>query len=224
MLMSKVSRRPAIKSALLLVVAIVAGSCSEHPQPANRPAKARGPSTVSQHQVAPPASITVYPDPLEAAFEILRLASDAFPQLPESILSILRTRGCAILQTSPTRAAQNVIHGDFFGESNLGWAVLCSSGGLSAILVFRDDFDADSEELARREDMGNLQHIGGGKIGYSREITAVDRNYIMRHYQADSGPEPPPIDHQGIDDAFLEKASAIHCWHQGKWLLLQGAD
>jgi len=46
----------------------------------------------------------------------------------------------------------------------------------------------------------------------------------MRHYRAYGGPEPPPIEHQGIDDAFLGKASITWYFHKGKWLRLQGAD
>ena len=38
----------------------------------------------------------------------------------------------------------------------------------------------------------------------------------MRHYDAYGGPKPPPIDHQGIDDAFVEKASVVHYFHRGK--------
>ena len=38
------------------------------------------------------------------------------------------------------------------------------------------------------------------------------------------GPKPPPIDHQGINDAFLEKASSVHYFHEGKWLRLTDAD
>jgi len=41
------------------------------------------------------------------------------------------------------------------------------------------------------------------------EISAVDRKFILRHYRAYGGPNPPPIDHNGIDDSFLEKASVI---------------
>ena len=35
---------------------------------------------------------------------------------------------------------------------------------------------------------------------------------------------PEPLDHDGINDAFLEKASAIHYLHRGKWTLLRGMD
>ena len=60
--------------------------------------------------------------------------------------------------------------------------------------------------------------------GYSREIRAVGLRLIMGHYRAYGGPEPPPIDHQGIDDAFLEKASTTWYYDGGRWLQLQGAD
>jgi hypothetical protein len=47
---------------------------------------------------------------------------------------------------------------------------------------------------------------------------------ILYDLRARCGPKPPPIDHLGIDDAFLEKASVVHYYYQGKWLQLTGAD
>ena len=35
---------------------------------------------------------------------------------------------------------------------------------------------------------------------------------------------PPPIDHQGINDAFLGKASVIEYFLKGKWLEFPGDD
>ena len=159
-----------------------------------------------------------------AAKAILSVPPDAFPQLPDTIISTLHSLGCTIPQPSASGPPRNVIRGDFFAPGQVGWAVLCGSGGFSSILVFRDDLDAHPEELARSEDKGYLQDVGNDKIEYSREITAVDRKFIMTHYRAYGGPEPPPIDHQGIDDAFLEKASVTYYWYEGKWLRLQGAD
>jgi len=69
-----------------------------------------------------------------------------------------------------------------------------------------------------------MQGLGGDRIGYSHGIAAVGREFIMDHYRAYGGPEPPPIDHQAIDDEFLGKASVTWYFHQGKWLRLQGAD
>jgi hypothetical protein len=46
----------------------------------------------------------------------------------------------------------------------------------------------------------------------------------MRHYDAYGSVKPPPIDHQGIDDAFAGKASVVLYFYRGKWLELTGAD
>jgi hypothetical protein len=46
----------------------------------------------------------------------------------------------------------------------------------------------------------------------------------IRHYDAYGGTKPPPIDHQGIDDAFLEEASVTWYFYGGRWLKLSGAD
>jgi hypothetical protein len=69
-----------------------------------------------------------------------------------------------------------------------------------------------------------MQGPDGKEPGYARQITAVGRDFIMRHYRGYGGPQPPPIDHHGIDDAFLEKASITWYFNNGKWLRLQGAD
>lgn len=158
----------------------------------------------------------------EAAGGIRRLSIDAFPELPQAVAGVLKARRCTIPQ--PSGAARNVIRGEFFEKGKTGWAVLCSVNGSTALLVFRNDGDANPETLITSEDRGYVQEIGNGRIEYSREITAVDRGFIMDHYRAYGGREPPPVDHQGIDDAFLGKASVTWYHHKGKWLRLQGAD
>lgn len=148
-----------------------------------------------------------------AAKQIRRLPPGAFPELPSTIAAVLRARGCLIPQPAPGGPPRNVIRGEFFVKGQPGWAVLCSAGGFSSILAFRSDADAHPEELAKSED----------KL-YPRDLSAVDRKFIMEHYRASGGPQPPPIDHQGIDDAFLEKASITYYWYAGKWHKLTGAD
>ncbi len=167
----------------------------------------------------------------EAAMgEIRRLPVEAFPELPAIVAGVLRARNCrvpqppALIGTAKPGAPRNVIHGEFFAKGEAGWAVLCSVNNSTALLAFRGDRDTNPDTVATSEDLGYLQGLNGNQIGYSREITAVGRDFIMRHYRAYGGPEPPPIDHQGIDDAFLEKASVTWYFYQGKWLRLQGAD
>ena len=57
-----------------------------------------------------------------------------------------------------------------------------------------------------------------------RRLIAVNLNFILARYEAYGGRKPPRIDHQGIDDGYLEKASYVLYYHRGKWLELQGAD
>ena len=92
-------------------------------------------------------------------------------------------------------------------------------------MVFWRGSTKSVSEVAKVPDRNFLQTITeGGRIGFSRMIEAVDRDYILKHYEAYRGPKPPPIEHQGIDDAFIEKASVVRYYYRGKWLELQGAD
>ena len=147
------------------------------------------------------------------------LKPSAFPDLPKAIAAVLDARNCAIPQPSPDDHARNVIRGEFFDKGATAWAVVCSRGGSSSILVFRGENDGHPAEIAKWPDENYFQDGH-----YSREITAADREFILNHYRAYGGPKPPPIDHQGIDDAFLEKASVTYYWHQGQWRKLTGAD
>jgi hypothetical protein len=156
--------------------------------------------------------------------KIHRLPPEAFPQLPGNVAKVLRRNGCTIPQPFGASAPANVIRGKFFDRTNAGWAVLCSDGATSRILVFRNDADPTPEELAKAEDKNYLQGLANDQMGYSRMISATGRKFIMDRYRAYGGPKPPAIDHNGIDDAFLDKASVVHYRHAGKWLELTGSD
>ena len=160
----------------------------------------------------------------KAAKEIRRLPPSAFPQLPAAVASELDRRRCTIPQAAGERGPHNVIQGGFTRKGQLGWAVLCSRDGESSILVFRGSSTEGVSELAKRPDTTWLQAVGDGKIGYSRMISPVDGPGIVGYQEAFGGPKPPPIDHQGIEDHFLGKASVIFYYYRGSWLELSGAD
>ncbi len=160
----------------------------------------------------------------EATGKIRRLPVGAFPELPPAVARVLRARNCRVPQPAQTGPSRNVMRGEFFAKGEAGWAVLCSANNSTVLLAFRNDRDANPDTVNTSDDQNYLQGLDGDNIGYAREITAADRDFIMRHYRAYGGPEPPPIDHQGIDDAFLEKASVTWYFYGGKWLRLQGAD
>jgi hypothetical protein len=159
-----------------------------------------------------------------AVGRIRRLRASAFPQLPPAVAGVLRARNCSVPQPTADGTPRNVIRGEFFAKGESGWAVLCSVNNSTMLLAFRNDRDTMPETLATSGDRANLESLDGDKIGYAREITAVGRDFILGHYRAYGGPVPPAINHQGIDDAFLGKASMTWYFHSGKWLRLQGAD
>lgn len=156
--------------------------------------------------------------------QIVRLPPVAFPMLPVAIARALQSRGCTIPQEMFSKMPNNVIKGQFSKRGQTDWAVLCSVSGTSSILVFRNGSVRNPAELAGSEDKNYLQGLGDGKIGFSRGIRSVGKDFILQHYQAYGGPMPPPIDHQGINDAFLEKASVVRYFFDGMWLQLTGSD
>ena len=160
----------------------------------------------------------------KAANEIRRLPPSAFPELPAVIRGELDRKRCTIPQADGYPKPHNVIHGSFIGKGQSDWAVLCSQGGESTILVFKGGSIESVSQLAKGPDKDLLQGVGEGKIGYSRMISPVNGGSIVRHYREYGGPKPPPIDHEGIEDAFVGKASVILYYYKGAWLRLTGAD
>ncbi len=160
----------------------------------------------------------------QAEREIKRLPPSAFTKLPVAVVKQLEAHGCAIPQVLDKPEPHNVIRGRFARKSQIDWAVLCSKKGNSSILVFPAKPNKCLTELATADDRSFLQKIGQGQIGYSRMITAVGWDYILEHYKRYGGPIPPPLDHEGINDAFVGKASVVrYCW-KARWFTLTGAD
>lgn len=154
----------------------------------------------------------------------VRLSPTAFPELPAGVVRVLLARGCTVPQLWGTKGPHNVVRGEFARRGQADWAVLCSRNRESALLVFwRGDADSVAEHPAV-PDLNFLQGVGNDEIGFSRVIGIARRDNILNHYREYGGPEPPPIDHDGIEDAFEGKASAILYYYKGKWLTLPGAD
>jgi hypothetical protein len=156
--------------------------------------------------------------------QILRLPPSAFPGLPTTILTELNRRGCLIPQVPAANQPHNVIRGEFAKPGQTDWAVLCSTGGVSSILVYWKGSATNPAQIAEMKDIDRLQDSGANGITYSRAIAPADRARILPYYEAYGGTKPARIDHQGINDAFVEKASVVHYFYQGKWLQLTGAD
>lgn len=154
---------------------------------------------------------------------IVRLAPSAFPHLPQAVREDAERRGCTIPQLSYPKEPHNVIEGEFTRSKQLDWAILCSRNRVSSILVYRGGTADDVAALAASEDRHYLQ-AARRFIYFSHQIGVASPKYIHAMNKEFDGGSLPPIDHDGINDAFVEKASSIKYWHQGKWWALQGAD
>jgi hypothetical protein len=104
--------------------------------------------------------------------------------------------------------------------------VLCSDGTTSQVFVFGAGGVGVIDSIAQEVDEHYMQEVEPGHMGYSRRITAIKPAAIRklgREFSDESDPVVQ-IDHDGIDDAFVEKASVIHYKRSGKWLVLPGSD
>ena len=188
----------------LVALVVVATVCSVHP----------GVSTVASGGQ----------DWQAADLKAVRLKPSAFGELPAAIQRDLVRRGCTVPQPYTATRPENVIKGRFTSSKQTDWAVLCSVRRTSTILVFRGGPPSAAVELAARPDIDSLQGIGNGTVGYSRALRIADRESIHRHYEQYGGSKPPPVDHDGIDDAFIEKGSSVWYWYHGRWLQLTGSN
>jgi hypothetical protein len=163
----------------------------------------------------------------------VRLEPSRFPALPATVRQDLERRGCRIPQgssmfvTSPQ--PHNVVQGAFTGVGWREWAALCSVRDTSIILVYRDGAATASDSLGRLPDIGFQQGTGDGNAAFSRVISAISAVQIRQlHARLEKVPNfvalPAGAEHDGISDAFAGKGSSILFFHQGRWLILAGAD
>ena len=153
----------------------------------------------------------------------VRLAPSEFPSLPAEVRAELERRRCTVPQPYGQDESVNVIHGEFTTAGERDIAVLCSCDRKSSILVFHGGRADKMAELGASEDRGYLQHIGTNQIGFSRQIVVADPPQLKKYRQRYGG-DWPPLGRDGIEDAFLEKASMVWFWHDERWRQLPGAD
>jgi len=162
---------------------------------------------------------------LKADADVVRLPPTVFRELPRRVARKLVGWGCTIPQAKEISHRHNVIKGTFKRANQTDWAVLCSKGRRSSIIIFWGGSPDSFSKIATVADNVFLQTMDAdGKIGFSRHLLPAGKAYILQHYRDYHGPKPPPLNHQGIEDGFLEKASTIYYRFGRRWVALQGAD
>jgi len=106
-------------------------------------------------------------------------APSQFRELPQNLRSELERRGCMIPLDLPL--SSNVVRGQFERPGEFDWAVLCSRRRVTRLLVFWKGSGSNVTELVKIPD----------EYASNWYIRKVGRAFIMRHYQAYGGPEPP---------------------------------
>jgi hypothetical protein len=162
---------------------------------------------------------------------VLRLAPSAFPTLPEIVKRDLEHRNCTVPQPDPAAIGptpdrdrlHNVIHGHFQRGRQTDWAVVCSRNRVSTILVFWGGRANNVSELAQKPDADFLQGWGVDTIVFSRTIAVASEGHIRDYFRRDEA-KPPVLEHSGIEDVFLGKASTVWYWRTGQSMHLTGAD
>lgn len=153
---------------------------------------------------------------------IVYLAPAAFTKLPQHIQNALVARGCFIPQAYNSSNPHNVISGSFAARGQRDWAVICSTNGASSIQVFWGGKSRCASTISSVRDEAFLQVDAAGKVVYSREIKVAAEHRVFP--QQLSSARAKRLSHDGIEDAFIGKASVIHYCVQGRWVELSGAD
>ena len=156
---------------------------------------------------------------------ISRLSPRMFSELPTSVADELVKQGCTIPQPSAyIKGKTGVISGSFAKRGQKDYAVLCSKNGVSHIQVIWGGPIQCKSELEPLNDRIFLQTGSGGRINYSRAIGKVSQKTIASQHYEQGDTIPPDTSHDGIENAFVEKASTIFYCANGKWFDLAGAD
>jgi hypothetical protein len=154
--------------------------------------------------------------------ETVRLPPSAFRDIPGDIRKDLERRGCTVPQAYSNKTPHNVIRGRFITPKQWDLAVLCSREHVSTVLVFRGEKTKSVDELGAEPDATFLRDVGGA-TGYARSLSVAEPDYIMQRNARYAGPKPK-FDHEGIEDLYIQKGSAVWYWSDGKWLPLHGSD
>jgi hypothetical protein len=186
------------------------------------PAHAQQPKTGKATPSTAPKQNVKRLQPSEVAAQI--------PDLPPEFVEKLNTRNCTIPQfdsggppTGPEPT--NVIQGEFASKGQKDWAVLCSNGKTSTIVIFFSKPTSCPASLARLDDAHYLNpaaNAGKNKtLHYSRMID-VPGDPELSDRPGLSGLKP--LAHQGINDRFVGKSSAFFYCNEGKWRIFPAKE
>jgi hypothetical protein len=157
----------------------------------------------------------------EVVYRVRLLPLASFPGLPATISAELRQKECMVPQTYAARGPENVIRGSFEKKGSDDWAVLCSVNGATTLYVFFQSRPGDPAVLRKQRDMEWLGSEVVGAYGSAWGIAARSPSLIRSSHLGRRGQE---IDHDGIEDTFIEHSSSVRYFDGGEWTTLEPRD
>lgn len=149
-------------------------------------------------------------------YRIRLLPVASFPNLPAAVAADLRRRGCMIPQTFEAQQPENVIEGAFQQAGSRDWAALCSVSGSTTLYVFfAGAFDKPSALRTQSDTAWLGAEPGSSVFGSAWGIATRSAAYLRT---ARSLHDDANFDHDGIEDARLERSETIRYWQQSRWL------
>jgi hypothetical protein len=173
-----------------------------------------------------------WPTEAELLKWVHRLPPDSFPGLPKTVRAALDRRHCQIPQAagSPT----NAISGAFTAKGTVEWAVLCSVHDTSQMLVISAGTGAVVDSTERTADSAWIQSYVGSTWVFSESIDIVPMSVLNTPPSTPTEDVEPgvdyaaflpfPIDHDGINVVFLDKAGSTLYSSHGKWYRVSTSD
>lgn len=158
------------------------------------------------------------PSGAEIAYRIRLLPVTSFPALPGVVVTQLDERKCMVPQTYEARTPENVVHASLERKGSDDWAVLCSVNGSTTLYVFFQSQLATPIALRHQRDSEWLGSEVGGGYGSAWGIARRAPSQIH------SPKAHSVIDHDGVDDAFVEKSSTVHYYQNDSWIVIDNSN
>jgi hypothetical protein len=162
------------------------------------------------------------PSGAEVVYRIRLLPLTSFPALPSTVAEQLEQRKCRVPQTYEAHAPENVVHASLERKGSSDWAVLCSVNGATTLYVFFQSQPGSPIVLRQQRD---TEWLGSEVLGAYGSAWGISRRSPSQVRQGrESGSKRMEVDHDGIEDAFIEKSSTTHYFENGSWLTLENSN
>jgi hypothetical protein len=162
------------------------------------------------------------PSGVEVVYRIRLLPLASFPALPAAVAEQLEQRKCMVPQTYEAKAPENVVRASLERKGSSDWAVLCSVNGVTTLYVFFQSQPGNPIVLRAQRD---TEWLGSEMLGAFGSAWGIARRSPSQIRQARvPAAKRVDADHDGIEDAFIEKSSSTHYFHEGSWLTLENSN